>query len=68
MNTSFCKKNKNVIFIKINEYFTINYYDIDTIKKLVPDTQVHINELSKYTKILTDEGYKCYYIDQRSKL
>jgi len=68
MNTSFCDKNKNVILIKNNEYITVNYYDIDAIKNLIPSTKIHINELSRYTKILTKAGYKCYYIDQRSKL
>ena len=68
MFTSFYDKNKNVIFIKNNEYITINYYDIDAIKKLIPSTIIHINELYKYINILTNAGYKCYYIDERSKL
>lgn len=68
MNTSFCDKNNTIILIKNNEYITINYYDIDVIKNLIPSTKIHINELSKYTKILTNAGYKCYYIDQYSKL
>lgn len=68
MNTSFCDKNNTIILIKNNEYITINYYNIDVIKKIIPSTKIHINELSKYTKILTNAGYKCYYIDQYSKL
>ena len=54
MNTSFCDKNKNVILIKNNEYITVNYYDIDAIKNLIPSTKIHINELSRYTNT-----YKC---------
>ena len=68
MNTSFCDKNNTIILIKNNEYITINYYNIDVIKKIIPSTKIHINELSKYTKILTNAGYKCYYINNFSKL
>ena len=66
MNISVC--DKNVILIKNKEYINVNYYDIDSIKKIIPDTKIHINELFKYTKILTNAGYKCYYIDLFSKL
>lgn len=62
MNTSLCDKNKNLILIKNNEY------NIDAIKNLIPSTKIHINEFSKYTKILTNAGYKCYYIVQHSNL
>ena len=65
---SFLYKKYLYIIIKNNEYITINYYDIDAIKNLIPSTKIHINELSRYTKILTNAGYKCYYIDQLSKL
>jgi hypothetical protein len=57
MNTPFYNKNKNVILIKNNEYITVNYYYIDAIKNLIQNT-----------KILTNPGYKYYYIDQLYKL
>lgn len=59
---------KDIIFVKNNVHFTINYHDIDAIKNIIPKNKIHINELSKYTKIFTDLGYKCYYIGERSKI
>jgi len=59
---------KDIIFVKNNEYFTIYYQDIAAIKNIISNTKIHISELSGYTKKLTNAGYKCHYIGERSKL
>ncbi len=61
-------QDKNVFFLKNGEYITINYHDLNSIKNKLPNTKIHVNELSKYNKILTNMGYVCYYIGERSKL
>jgi|SaaInlV_125m_DNA_1040241.scaffolds.fasta_scaffold58351_2 hypothetical protein len=63
---------KDIIFVKNNEYFTIYYHDSDALKNIIPNTKtytkIHINELSRYTKKLSNAGYKCHYISGHSKL
>jgi len=59
---------KDIIFVKNNEYLKIYYNDIAAIKNIIPYTKIHINELSRYTKKLTNAGYKCHYISGCSKL
>ena len=61
-------QDKTILFLKKGEYITINYYDIKSIEDKIPSTKIHINELSKYNKLLTNMGYECYYISDRSKL
>lgn len=61
-------QDKTILFLKKGEYITINYYDINSIKDKIHSTKIHINELSKYNKLLTNMGYECYYISDRSKL
>ena len=48
---------KDIIFVKNNEYLKIYYNDIAAIKNIIP-----------YTKKLTNAGYKCHYISGCSKL
>jgi len=59
---------KDIIFVKNNEYLKIYYHDIAAIKNIIRYTKIHINELSRYTKKLTNAGYKCHYISGCSKL
>ena len=59
---------KDIIFVKNNEYLTLYYHDSEALKNIIPNTKIHINELSRYTKKLSNAGYKCHYICGRSKL
>ena len=59
---------KDIIFVKNNEYLKIYYHDSEALKNIIPNTKIHINELSRYTKKLSNVGYKCHYISGRSKL
>jgi hypothetical protein len=59
---------KDIIFVKNDEYLKIYYHDIAAINNIIPNTKIHINELSRYTKKLTNAGYKCHYISGCSKL
>jgi len=59
---------KDIIFVKNNEYLKIYYHDSEALKNIIPNTKIHINELSRYTKKLSNAGYKCHYICGRSKL
>lgn len=59
---------KDIIFVKHNEYLTLYYHDSEALKNIIPNTKIHINELSRYTKKLSNAGYKCHYISGRSKL
>jgi hypothetical protein len=59
---------KDIIFVKNNEYLKIYYHDSEALKNIIPNTKIHINELSRYTKKLSNAGYKCHYISGRSKL
>ena len=59
---------KDIIFVKNNEYLTLYYHDSEALKNIIPNTKIHINELSRYTKKLSNTGYKCHYISGLSKL
>ena len=45
---------------------------VTLLKNIIPNTKtytkIHINELSRYTKKLSNTGYKCHYISGCSKL